>query len=163
MVEAVLKRLEDSCIFPPDHGFMRRIAYVETRDGKNISENANVTNEHERVGIWALSEYMVNSMRHQLILHSHKTKYDSLAEYSEQIYRKFGVNMTGDERLNLTIPLVSGIATRFYLHYLSVLRNVELPYNLTRQASFWASNYSLVSNATVLKTGSMELKGMTKI
>ena len=144
VVEAVLKHLEDSGIFPPDHGFMRRIAYVETKDGTNITENTNVVIlEHKRVGIWGLSDNMVNSMRHQLKLHRHETKYDILAEYSEQIYRKFDVSMTGDEKLNLRIPLVSGIAARFYFEYLTVLRNEELPEDLARQAFFWASYYRL--------------------
>ena len=132
MVEAVVKKLNDSCIFPPDHGFLRRIAYVETRDGTNITDNTNVRMIHKRIGIWGLTNYMMQIMRHKLQQHRSDPYYQSLTEYSEQIYRRFGVNMTGDETLNLAIPLVSGIAARFYLHYLTVLINVELPENLTQ-------------------------------
>ena len=162
VVEAVLDVLKNSGIFPPDHGFMRRIAYVETRDGTNISENTNVTNENERVGIWGLSEYMLDRMRHQLKIHSHETKYDNLTEYSEQIYRRFGVNMTGDEKLNMRIPLMSGIAARFYLHYKTALTNEELPEDLAGQAFFWASQYRIDGDSIIFKEGVMELEGMTK-
>ena len=132
VVEAVLTRLEYSGIFPPDHGFMRRIAYVETRDGTNITENTDVPIEHRRVGIWGLTESMLHHMRQKLENHN----YQSLSAVSEQIYGKFGVNMRGNETLNLTIPLVSGIATRFYLEYKTVLRNEEIPEDLAGQALF---------------------------
>ena len=162
VVEAVLDVLKNSGIFPPDHGFMRRIAYVETRDGTNISENTNVTDQHERVGIWGLSENMLNEMRQKLKLHSHETKYNNLTEYSEQIYRRFGINMTGNEKLNMRIPLLSGIAARFYLEYLTVLTNEELPEDLAGQAMFWAKQYHIKYNHIIFKEGVMELEGMTK-
>ena len=162
VVEAVLDVLKNSGIFPPDHGFMRRIAYIETRDGTNISENTNVTNQYERVGIWGLSEYTLNSMRYQLKQHSHETKYDNLTECSKQIYRRFGVNVTSDEKMNMRIPLMSGIAARFYLEYLTVLKNEQLPEDLAGQAFFWASQYRIDANPIVFKKGVMELEGMTK-
>ena len=162
IVEAVLDMLMNTGIFPPDHGFMRRIAYVETRDGTNMTENTNVTNQHERVGIWGLSEIMLNSMRHKLKQHSYETKYDNLIEYSELIYRWFSINMTGDEKLNMRIPLVSGIAARFYLHYKAVLTNQELPEDLAGQAFFWASNYHIDANAAIFKDISIEIEGITK-
>ena len=162
VVEAVLDVLKNIAIFPPDHGFMRRIAYVETRDGTNISENTNVTNQHERVGIWGLSEIMLNSMRHQLKQHSYETKYDNLIEYSELIYRWLSINMTGDEKLNMRIPLMSGIAARFYLHYKAVLTNQELPEDLAGQAFFWASQYRNDGDSIIFKEGVMELEGMTE-
>ena len=163
MVEAVLRHLEDSCIFPPDHGFMRRIAYVETRDGTNIIESTYVNMVHNRIGIWGLTEYKLHLMRHRLKVHSNDTEKRKLIADSQRIYRTFGVNMTGDATLNMRIPLVSGIAARFYLHYLTVLINVELSENLTRQANFWASNYNFDANATLFNHSLMELKGINKM
>ena len=161
VVEAVVRKLNDSCIFPPDHGFLRRIAYVETRDGTNITENVNMTNQHERVGIWGLTDYRLQNMRLELQQHSNDTKYQDLIADSKQIYRRFGVNMTGDEKLNLTIPLVSGIAARFYIQYLTVLRNKELLVNLARQALFWANYYRLNANFVHFEEKVLELQGMT--
>ena len=165
VVEAVLTRLEYSGIFPPDHGFMRRIAYVETRDGTNITESTDVPIEHRRVGIWGLTEFMLQNMSLQLKLHSNDTNYHQLIEYSEQIYRRFGVNLTGDEKLNLRNPLVSAIAARFYLQYLTVLKNVSLPENvflpedIAGQASFWATHYCIATSITDFEEGVMELEG----
>ena len=161
VVEAVVKKLNDSCIFPPDHGFMRRIAYVETRDGTNITENTNVRNYHKRVGIWGLTESMLYHMRQKLQRHSNDTNYQDLIADSKQIYRRFGVNMTGDETLNLTIPLVSGIAARFYLHYSTVLRNVKIPEDLTGQASFWASFYRLSASFIEFEEKVFQLEGIS--
>ena len=157
VVEAVVKKLNDSCVFPPDHGFMRRIAYVETTDGTNITQNPNVSNYHKRVGIWGLTESMLHHMRQKLENHN----YQSLSAVSEQIYGKFGVNMRGNEKLNLTIPLVSGIAARFYLQYKTVLRNEEIPEDLAGQALFWEIYYRVDANFTVFEEKVLELEGMT--
>ena len=161
VVEAVLEKLNDSGIFPLDHGFMRRIAHVETRDGtNNIIENTNVLSIHKRIGIWGLTEFMLQNMRHQLKQHISDERYQSLNGSSELIYKAFGVNMTELENLNLRIPLVSGIAARFYLHYLTVLTNAEIPKDLEGQAVFWASQYRINGNPTIFTDGSIE--GMTK-
>ena len=161
VVEAVLKLLEDSKIFPPDHGFMRRIAYVETRDGTNIiSENTNENNLHEGVGIWGLTHYFLGNMRHAL---QHDPKYRSLFPVSEKIYEQFGVSMTGNETLNMTNPVVSGIAAHFFLHYLIVLKDLyKIPEDIAGQASFWANIYHIGANPTVFEEGVMELEGMTE-
>ena len=163
VVEAVLKHLEDTGIFPPDHGFMRRIAYVETRDGTNnkIMENINVRIIHKRIGIWGLTDYMLQYMRFKLQEHSNDPKCQNLIVDSKQIYRRFGVNMTGDEKLNMRIPLVSGIAAHFYLHYLTVLKNVEIPGDLAGQALLWASYYRVDANLAVFDEKILELEGMT--
>ena len=161
VVEAVVKKLNDSCIFPPDHGFMRRIAYVETRNGTNITGNTHLRAIHKRIGIWGLTDFMLQSMRHQLKQRGTDSEYQNLIAVSEQIYRRFGVNMTGDEKLNLTIPLVSGIAARFYLHYKTIVTNEELPEDLAGQALFWESQYRLNSNFTEYEKQVLELEGMT--
>lgn len=36
MVEATVDRIASSCIFPDDKWLLRRIAYVETTDGKAV-------------------------------------------------------------------------------------------------------------------------------
>ena len=159
VVEAVVKKLNDSCIFPPDHGFLRRIAYVETRDGTNITENTNVRTIHKRIGIWGLTNYTLHNMR--LELQRYSSKYPDLIANSTKIYRRFGVNMTGNEKLNMRIPLVSGIAARFYLEYLTVLRNEELPEDLARQAFFWASHYRVRASFIEFEEKVFKLEGMS--
>ena len=177
VVEAVLKLLENSKIFSSDHGFMRRIAYIETRDGKNKAESLNREMD-QNIGIWGIRENMLHDMR--VVIKavalpllcglvdvytrqcSTDTKYQDLIAESEQIYRRFDVNMTGDEKLNLRNSLVSGIAARFYLQYLTVLRNEEMPEDVAGQAFFWASHYHIDANTYDFQKGVMELEGMTK-
>ena len=160
VVEAVVKHLEDSGIFPPDHGFMRRIAYVETRDGTNVTENTNVRMIHKRIGIWGLTNYTLQNMRGKL--QRHRAEYLNIIADSKKIYRRFSVNMTGDEKLNLTIPLVSGIAARFYLHYLTVLKNKEIPEDLAGQAFFWASYYRMSASFLEFEEKVLELEGNSR-
>ena len=71
------------------------------------------------------------------------------------------MNMTGDEKLNMRIPLVSGIAAHFYLHYKTVLNNVEIPGDLAGQALLWASYYRVDANFAVFDEKVLELEGMT--
>ena len=138
VVEAVLKQLDDSHIFPPDHGFMRRIAYVETRDGTEPThENVIETGCHKRVGIWGLTSSMLKNMKNKI-----RGDIPKLENVSSHICRVFGVNMTGHEKLNLRNPLVSGIAARFYILYRAVLENIsDLPETVAGQAHFWQSTY----------------------
>ena len=158
VVEAVLDVLKNSGIFPPDHGFMRRIAYVETRDGTNITENTNVRMIHKRNGIWGLTESMLHNMRGSLKQRSSELKYQNLAVKSGQICEEFGVNVTS-ENLNLRNPLVSGIAAYFYTLYQTVVNNVAWPEDFKTQASFWTLDFRIEDDNTTFKKGVMELEG----
>ena len=153
MVETVLQRLEESHIFSPDYGFMRRIAYVETRDG-TVTTAANNTCRVRR-GIWGITEYMLYHMKR-----SNLTK---MFAVSEAICKEFGVNMIGHEKLNMRNPLVSAIAARFYLLFLTDLENEDLPEDLMGQALFWGSHYTKI-NAHHKKFSEdvLELEGMTE-
>ena len=159
VVEAVLKQLDKSRIFQQDHRFMRRIAYVETRDGREkVHENVTETGCHKRVGIWGMTSSILQTIKNKTIL----VEYPDLNNVSRHICEAFGVNITGPEKLNLRHPLISGIAARFYLHYLTVLRNEEIPEDIAGQASFWASCYRTKANMIDFEKGVMELEGMTK-
>ena len=160
VVEAVLQQLDDSHIFPPDHGFMRRIAYVETRDGTEPT-HAYVTETgcYKRVGIWGLTSSKLENMKNKI-----RDDFPELENVSSHICRVFGVNMTGHEKLNLRNPLVSGIAARFYLLYLTVLQNIsDLPETVAGQAHFWQLYYTMNDSFTEhvrFVKRVMELEGM---
>ena len=143
VVEAVLQQLNDSHIFPPDHGFMRRIAYVETRDGaEQTHENVTETGCYKRVGIWGLTSFILDTMKNDMGREEQRKDNPELENVSEHICRVFGVNMTGHEKLNLRNPLVSGIAARFYIFYLTVVKpSLELPETVAGQANFWQREY----------------------
>ena len=159
VVEAVLDVIKNSGIFPPDHGFMRRIAYVETRDGTNITENTNVRMIHKRNGIWGLTESMLHNMRRRLKQRSNELKYQNLVTESGQICEEFGVNVTS-EKLNLRNPLMSGIAAHFYILYQTVVTNVAWPEDFGTQALFWAKYFrNNDGNPTIFEESVMELEG----
>ena len=158
VVEAVLDVIKNSGIFPPDHGFMRRIAYVETRDGTNITENTNVTMIHKRIGIWGLTGFFLQNMKRRLKRHSSEPEYQNLATKSGLICEEFGVNVTS-ENLNLRNPLVSGIAAYFYTLYQTVVNNVTWPEDFETQASFWALDFRIDDDNTTFEKCVMELEG----
>ena len=145
VVEAVLKQLDKSKIFQQDHGFMRRIAYVETRDGRErVHKNVTEIVCHKRGGIWGMTSSILQTVKNK----TRNVDHPHLNNVSRHICEAFGVSMAGYEKLNLTIPLVSGIAARFYLEYLTVLRNEELPEDLEEQALFWQFMYRENDNFT---------------
>ena len=146
VVEAVLQRLDKSHIFPADHRFMRRVAYVETRNG-TVTTATNTSHNlcHKAVGMWGITENMLRSMKVEI--KSNVTKYRELITASEDICAEFGVNVTGPEKLNMRNPLVSGIAARFYFYYQVLLNNMalpnnELPEDLEGQAIFFKESYT---------------------
>ena len=168
VAEAVLKQLDDSHIFLPDHGFMRRIAYVETRDGTEPThENVTETGCHKRVGIWGLTSSMLKNMTNEMESEERRKDNPELENVSEHICRVFGVNMTGPEKLNMRNPLVSGIAARFYLLYLTVVNPpLELPETVARQAKLWQSFYRKNDSFTehvTFEERVMELEGSNHI
>ena len=161
VVEAVLKQLNKSELFQQDHRFMRRMAFVETRDGRE-TVHENVTRCHKRVGIWGMTQFFLQIMKHQMRL----VEFPELNNVSRHICEAFGVNMTGHERPNLRNPLVSGIVARFYLLYLTVLQDVEFPESKEHQATFWQSQYRLSSSPTLMvrfEERVIELEGMIRM
>ena len=135
VVEAVVQNLNHSGVFDPDHRFLRRIAFVETKDGTETMTSGSGCNK--RVGIWGITAIMLTTMQDQI----RSQVYPQLMTASEELYQIYGVNMSSYERLDLTNALVSGIAARFYLLYRSELRNMSLPKCVSEQAMFWDKYY----------------------
>ena len=161
VVEAVLKQLNKSGIFQQDHRFMRRMAFVETRDGRE-TVHENFTRCHKGVGIWGMTQIFFQSMKRRM----RNVEYPQLNTVVRDICEAFGVNLTGHERLNLRNPLVSGIVARFYLLYLTVLQDVEFPESKEHQATFWQSQYRLSSSPTLMvrfEERVIELEGMIRM
>ena len=165
VVEAVLQRLDKSHIFPADHRFMRRVAYVETRNG-TVTTATNTSHNlcHKAVGMWGITENMLRSMKVEIKRNA--TKYRELITASKNICAEFGVNVTGPEKLNMRNPLVSGIAARFYFYYQVLLNNMalpnnELPEDLEGQAIFFKKSYKKADINKFLKDVN-DLEGKTE-
>ena len=121
VVNAVISLIESTNIFDCDHFFMRRLAYVQTNDGRNMKKSS--------YGIWALKE------RH--ILRIINSTHPHLRYVGQLIEEIFHINVSIIDTLQLQKPLVCGVMTRFYFLVLNVTENKTIPMTISEQANLW--------------------------
>jgi collagen type VI alpha len=150
LVNAIVRILECSGDFEDDKMFMRRLAYVETRDG---AEGQGTT------GIWGFTEKHLGYMDVGVLV-------GSLSDLADQMCNKYGIYMRRalrkKEKLNLRDPLVSGVVARFYLHYVTVQEGLQIPSaeDVNGQAAFWASWFNRTATPQYFTNCVAELKGI---
>ena len=105
----------------PDHRFMRRLAYVETRDGAVENEG----------GIWGDTNEMLTLIRETL-----NDRVPGHVELNLAVQ-----NITSKFKVDLKVPLYSGLAAHIFLLNISRREAIPLAGNVTSQAHFWASQY----------------------
>ena len=115
--------LQQSGVFENDNEILRRIAYVETRDGKLARDG----------GIWAV-------MENKFIQIKNSGYNIQLQEKIIQIQNSFGINWRSVQWRDLGIPLYSAIAARLVL-YLTP-RDIPPANDLKAQARFWVMYYN---------------------
>ncbi|CAG7731415.1 unnamed protein product [Allacma fusca] len=123
VVELVVEKIQKTHIFDDDYGFLRRIAYVETKDGEEISEFP----RPNYGGLWNVAEIQYN-----------RSKDFSLTEFHGKIKTEYNINWIQTAWQDLLKPLYSGLAARLFLQSL----NVEIPQKLEDQAKLWDQRYS---------------------
>ena len=126
VVQAVLSRIEEANIFDSDHYFMRRLAYVETKDGKNS----------RKYGIWAYD------FDYQTTINNAINDHLVASNAGKRVCEEFGINVTSPDSRDVMKPLVSGVMARFYLFALNVTRNKSIPVTVPEQATFWKEEYN---------------------
>ena len=135
VVNKVLEIIECSGLFEDDHSFMRRLAYVETKDG---------TEGQGTTGIWNVTVEHLKAMPYLVVLRN-----TELYKVSNKTCNEFGVNIMrairNPERQDLSNPLVSGVVAQFYLHYVTVVNDQQLPLaeDISGQATFWKSHFKM--------------------
>ena len=137
VVQAVLTRLDSSNIFGPDHRFMRRLAYVETRYGTEYR----TFNSRKRGGIWGMDFRNLDDLRQTSKNHSAAVQ-GMLANITGNIKRVFGIDtwFLADDKMK--IPLYNYLAARLYLYYVSITdENIPLAGKIQEQANFWVDHY----------------------
>ena len=107
-----------------DHHFLRRIAYVETKDGVEKYDN-----ENELYGIWAVNRVTFSIVNAAIENLSNKCGHLSspgcfLSDLSFDCARK---------------PLYSGLIAKLYLR--NYEQQIPTSDNITGQAQFWHNNY----------------------
>ena len=131
IVQVVLSIIENSTIFDYDHDFMRRLAYVETKDGEDLRTSSG------KYGIWA---YYLEGYNDTV---NNATIYNSVAAFvSQRICVEFGINVTSVNSTDVMKPIVSGVMTCFYLLALNVTENKSIPVTVPEQATFWNEEYN---------------------
>lgn len=116
VVLATIRLIEDSNLFEDDHQILRRIAYVETRDGALEASGGG--------GIWAVNE----------------TGFASLVGINAAagIRAYFGIEWSSVTWSDLSVPLYSGLAARLLIHQLASEYDLS---NTSSQAMLWADIY----------------------
>ena len=110
-------------MFPNDHGFLRRIAYVETKDGQQGGAVLG--------GIWKVSEDMLidtqRIMAHGQLIRKHAI-----------ILEKLNIDWPEVEWSDLQEPIYSGLAARLFLSN----NPRAIPDTVERQSRYWKINYN---------------------
>ena len=135
VVNKVLEILECSEVFEDDQNFMRRLAYVETKDG---------TEGQGTTGIWNVTVQHLEAMNYIVVVGN-----ASISEVASQTCTELGVDIIRAVRSpnsqDLSNPLVSGVVARFYLHYVTVVNGQQIPLAEEKggQATFWKSHFKM--------------------
>ena len=130
VVRAVVGRIENANIFPNDNQLLRRIAYVESKDGTD--------NNTYRVGyyggIWQMNEVGFQGTQNT-------TSHQGLATILNSIQEQFGINWSAVCWQDLRKPLYSGLATRLFLS--NVPTAIPFASDLPAQGEYWIAHYNM--------------------
>lgn len=112
--------------------FLRRMAYVETRDGKSYSVG----------GIWNVAEEMFNQTKSPSVAYSDHYR-SILQKMRSSILNMDWRNIT---YANMTVPIYSGLAVALYLDKLIFMHGSGfLPTNPGRLNNLWRDHFDGVS------------------
>ena len=126
IVHACIEKLQACYIFPDDKKFMRRVAYVMSKDGDPPFQL------ETDGGIWQVSLYGFLDTKNTKAHARLTTKY-------EKILVNFGVDWKDVERRFLAKPMYSAIAARLYLS--NFAEPIPPYYHHERQANYWWDIY----------------------
>ena len=122
-----IAHIQQAAIFPDDNEMLRRIAYVETRDGSD----SDTYSEGNYGGIWAVNEDAFENTK--------DTSNALLALKHEQIAQQFGIDWGRVEFSELRKPIYSALAARLVLF--AAPRAIPSRTDVAAQAQFWRENY----------------------
>ena len=126
VVLLTISEIKRSTIFSDDNDFLRRLAFVETRDG----EDAMTYREGFHGGIWAVQESYYDMTKD---VHNHPRVQSKLLSVQEA----FGIDWVTTEWSDLRKPFYSGLAARLFIF----LAPEKVP-EIQEQAEFWVQYYN---------------------
>ena len=141
-------RIQQSGVFGSDNDLLRRIAYVETRDGTL----EDTFQDGYYGGIWAVDE--------EKFLMTQRTNLSScLSIKLQQIQEFFKINWTGVTWMDLQKPIFSALAARLVLFLAD--RAIPPTSDLRAQAEFWVEYYNPMGDTSEFVSLSSGIEGET--
>ena len=134
VVHAVVRRIEDSNIFPSDNRLLRRIAYVESKDGTD----SGTYRSGYHGGIWQVDEVGFRDTQDT-------TSHPGLNAKFDEIQRKFGINWREVKWEDLRKPLYSGLAARLFLS--NIPKDIPIASDIRAQGQYWKEHYNTADGA----------------
>ena len=125
VVRAVVNRIQG--VFGSDTQFLRRIAFVESRDGTN----SDTYRFGYHGGIWQVDEDLFQDTQDT-------TSHPELVARHEQIMNHFEIDWPSVQWTDLRRPLYSGLAARLFF----MTMNSPIPCDVAGQAAYWKLNYN---------------------
>ena len=129
VVTATISRIEDEAIFSTDRRLLRRIAFVETRDGENLSMGGGIWNVRQ-------SDFARTMLSDQAIL----------ARISQLLQMDSNLNFATWSEVqfaNLNIPLLSALAARLVIELAEMtFEPIPTSSDIVGQATFWRLRYN---------------------
>ena len=153
VVEETLRRLDEAHIFPDDHGLMRRIAYVESKDGTDPNTFRDPEVE-AGVGIWQMDKTTFDWLTTSTTGFENTRK-----KYYPLIMERFGINITSLQRKDLYKPLVAALLTRVYL--LTIPK--KIPTEKEDQAEYWKKYYNTEAGSGTKQKFLNDIRTLEKI
>lgn len=129
VVLAVVSKVQSTNIFPLDHNFLRRIAWVESKDGTD----SDTYRDNFYGGIWQVHATAFKETQRY-------SSHESLMRKYDKIEKCLGIHWEDTTWEDLNKPLYSGLAARLYLS----IFNEGIPENISEQAEYWKMNYNTV-------------------
>jgi hypothetical protein len=128
-------------IFTDDNGLLRRIAYVETKDGTDLDTSNNG-------GIWAVLEdaFTRTKASDSLLLNKHA-----------KILQNFRINWETVQWSDMSKPLYSALAARLVLFIVG--QSIPSDEDLQAQAQFWRDHYNANGSIEHFLIVAQNLKG----
>ncbi|KAK7487973.1 hypothetical protein BaRGS_00020718 [Batillaria attramentaria] len=129
VVLAVINSLQSNCILSSDRLFLRRLAYVETRDG---TDSATYRAGYDG-GIWKIDRDMFTA--------TSTCSSSYIRATCDLIKQELGIDWTHVQWSDLRKPLYSGLAAALYTLLKTQGNENNIPAEVSQQASFWSQNF----------------------
>jgi Mg-chelatase subunit ChlD len=125
VVIASIRKVQDTCIFPNDLLFLRRLAWVESQDGNGLKSFWN--SDKGRNGIWQTTSSMLSQVQ------------SSGTQAVTDLQSQLGVNISdlSWSKGDLDIPLNDASVVRLYTSLLPAI-----PLDINEQATYWVNKYN---------------------